>query len=313
MKQIDSKLEIRILRHENHLSEYPDNWRSCYCLGAIYAGNGNLGLARRYLEASLDLCGNIYAVLALIKLDVLQNRYLSGIHRFQKYNDIIRRKGIYIPRLQYLITSLYKRKGSLSYSRLIPVLAAHKLKLIDPDSSNEVLSLLKLMHSLETKDESPGFELLAAAYIKAPGINDNFRWLLIKRLSCTNPYILSDNNAASCFRNIPAGCTSDFANMIFSNALNKGSFHTIRRIFRQLEAASFSIKNQLLWKYVNYCTESDAFNDDVYNCCKRLLRAGWIDKTVAGAMLNVIRNGSVTPSEKELGLLSLYGYASYVK
>lgn len=305
-------IDIKTLKYENYITKHPKRVNGYYCLGCINIRIGDYNTARNYLSTALELNNShIPSILAFIRLDMIQKRYLSAASHYQKHHALLNENSDYITRVYSAVTSIYDENIHMSNMKLFSLFTLQKMKVFDKNKDNVVLKLIKAMSFIISKDRTTQSNLLYKEFVYEAGINDKLRWKFLQNLSINNPYILTDTDLASKFNSIPDGCTSEYCNIIFNCALSSDNRIKIQKIYKELESKSLIVSSSNLWKYVYWSTQINMLNSDVYNCCKRLIKTGWIDKVVASTMINIIRNAVVSPTEKELNILALYGYASY--
>ena len=62
-----------------------------------------------------------------------------------------------------------------------------------------------------------------------------------------------------------------------------------------------------MWKYVVWCRNESILDDHVRDYCKRLVKAGWVDRILLGTLADLRDKKGISLSSEENRYLELFG------
>jgi len=109
------------------------------------------------------------------------------------------------------------------------------------------------------------------------GLEDSFRWALIRRLSEFGEKLYYDANIARKFATVPdASCTDEYVDLISARRWIEKRWKNGRHL-SYCEKYNKNISPRLIWRYVKWSNENSFYDPSVYDCCKKLVDMdGWI-------------------------------------
>jgi hypothetical protein len=128
-------------------------------------------------------------------------------------------------------------------------------------------------------------------------------------LSKNNPDILKDEKIAALFSTIPESAMGNpYASFILKQFILLKDTDRINRAFAEFHKKHSSPDYKTMWQYIDFCRENNIWNSTVLNCCQKLIDCGWIDRTIAEAVIG-LKNKNITGYTRSMDrILSLYGY-----
>ncbi|GAE88890.1 tetratricopeptide repeat protein [Acetivibrio straminisolvens] len=235
-----NRIDIRISKYEKYVKKHPKKAYGYYCLGNLYMAAGKYKLAGKYFKKSLAVDGNyIFAVIGLIEAYVFGRKFMKAVNLFSKNRQKIIDKYVYRVKLVRAVSSFYSKaelfktetKDFLSMLYLKYTMQNIK-KLVNSEANNIVLKLILCMNYLNSGEKSFYIIQLFKTCIYWDGLEDTFRWALIKRLEEMGEKLYYDINIARKFSTIPdVNCTDEYVDLIFSSALDKGNGGKIADIY----------------------------------------------------------------------------------
>lgn len=302
-----TKIDISILKYKTYISKYPDKAYGYYCLGNLYFLSDNYKRAEDYYKRAL-LRNNryIHAVIGLIQLYVFRKKFFRAVNLYDRYNEAIQSKKIYVRKLAGTLSAVY-RTSIVETST--PLIVFNPLRrLLTGKKENLVTDLLLCIYYLSKRQRDPQAMVIFKKCIFMDNIDDNLRWDLLNILVRQDRSLSGNTEIASLFQTLPDNCTSEYANIILDSAFTNGSNMKIKNIYKVLNNYDRVISSSNLWKYIYWNRDRRNYDITVYNCCRRLLKIGWMDRLLAETLLNLKQLNIANPTAKESKLLNLYGY-----
>jgi hypothetical protein len=181
--------------------------------------------------------------------------------------------------------------------------------MFNADRDNPVVNLLLAMFFLKEGKENERAFILYNLCVNMKGIPDKLRWDLVKILSKNNPDILKDEKIAALFSTIPESAMGNpYASFILKQFILLKDTDRINRAFAEFHKKHSSPDYKTMWQYIDFCRENNIWNSTVLNCCQKLIDCGWIDRTIAEAVIG-LKNKNITGYTRSMDrILSLYGY-----
>jgi len=317
-KKLDkNKIDIRILKYEEYVKKHPKKAYGYYCLGNLHMMIGRYKLAEDYFKKSLAVDGNYtLSIIGMIEAYVFRRKFMKAVYLFSKNRQKIIDKYIYRVKLVRGVSSFYSKtvlfrtetKGLFSVFFLKYSMYYIK-KLVNSESNNIVLKLILCMYYLNSGEKSFYIVQLFKTCIYWDGLEDTFRWALIKQLSEMGEKLYYDINIARKFTTVPdANCSDEYVDMIFSSALDKGNSSWIAGIYDTAGKYNKNISPRLMWRYVQWSRENSFYDPSVYDCCKKLMKMGWMDNVIANTMLKFKEKNAVKLGNEAERALRLFGY-----
>lgn len=316
-RQDNNEIERRILKYEQYVKEHPKKAYGYYCLGRLHMMDGKYKLAEEYFKKSLAVDGNYtFSIIGLIEACVFRRKFLKAVYLFSKNRQKIIDKYIYRVKLVRGVSSFYSKSGFfrteakdfLSQLSLKNSIRSIK-KLVDSEANNIVLKLILCMYYLNFGEKSFYIIQLFKTCIYWDGLEDSFRWALIRHLSEFGEKLYYDANIARKFATVPdASCTDEYVDLIFSSALDREKGGRMADIYRTAKKYNKNISPRLIWRYVKWSNENSFYDPSVYDCCKKLVDMGWMDSVVADTMLKFRERNAVKLGDETERALRLFGY-----
>lgn len=313
------KIDIRVVKYEDYIKKHPQKAYGYYCLGNLHLMTNRYKLAEEYFQKSLAVDANhTLSVIGLIEAYVFRRKFLKAVYLFSKHRQRIIDKYIYRVRLVRGVSSFYSKadlfrigaKGLFSVLFMKYTMYYVK-KLVDSESNNIVLKLILCMYYLNSEEKSFYIIQLFKTCIYWDGLEDTFRWAMIKRLSQMGEKLYYDISIARKFTTIPdANCTDEYVDMIFSTALDSGNSGRITGVYGTAGKYNKNISPRLMWRYVQWSRENSFYDPTVYDCCKKLVKLGWMDNVLANTMLKFREKNAVKLGNEAERALRLFGYMS---
>lgn len=318
MQKKDSRVDIRIVKYKNYIKKHPQKPYGYYCLGQLNILASRYKDAEKYFAKALLLDNNYtYAKVGLIKALIYRKKVLKAVHLYNKYNDEINQKKVFVNKLVRGISSCWGKKeldgkkqglfSAIYFKYVVQVLN----NLFNSQIDNLVLNLVLCIYYLSREDKTDKALVVYNNCVKLDGLTDKMRWALVKALSTANPAIYKDSEIAGKFSKVPVpNCPSAYANKIFEVFLRQGKIKKAKAVFEDIENPDKVISQSNLWEYVNLCTKNSYYDISVYMCCSRLLKAGWINNVLAHALRKIKELNIVSDTKQEEKVLKLFGYLS---
>lgn len=313
------KNDIRVLKYEEYVKKHPKKAYGYYCLGRLHLMLENYKTAQEYFQKSLSINPeHTLSKISLTEVYVFRRKFLKAVSFFSKHRQDIIRKYIFRLKLVRGVSSFY-RKSDLFTMKSQGLIASLFLKytmyyaadMVKKESQNIVLKLLLSMHYLSTNERNPFVNQIFKTCVYWDGLDDLIRWELLKSLSETGEKLFYDVNIARKFSNIPVSdCSAEYANIIFGASLLNGSRKKIVGIYNSAGKFDIKLSPNMLWSYINWSKENLCYDNSVYDCCKRLVKTGWVDRLVAETMIKMREKKSVSFTDEDERVLKLYGYLS---
>lgn len=317
MKNKTKKIDIRILKYEEYVKKHPKKAYGYYCLGRLYLMTGKYKQAEEYFNKSLAKDSDyVLAKVGLIEVNVFKKKFLKAVYLFTKYRRDIIDKYVYRVKLVRGVSSFYRESdifraqgGGLFSMLLLNYSIYYIKKLVDKESSNIVLKLILCMYYLKTGEKSFFTIQLFKTCVYWDGLDDTLRWALIERLAELGDKLYYDVNIARKFSTIPdSKCSNEYVSMIFNTALKKGDKGKMVRVYETANKYNINISTKLLWQYIYWSNKNSFFDPSVYDCCKRLMKLGWMDKVIAHMLLKFKEKKAVRLGEETERALKVFGY-----
>ncbi|NLP15386.1 MAG: hypothetical protein GX383_13120 [Clostridium sp.] len=317
MKNKIKKIDIRILKYEEYVKKHPEKAYGYYCLGRLYLMTGQYKLAEEYFNKSLTKDSNyVLSKVGMIETSVFRKKFLKAVYLFTKYRRDIIDKYVYRVKLVRGVSSFYSKndlfrtQGGGLFSILFLNYSIYYIKkLVDKESSNIVLKLILCMYYLKTGEKSFYTIQLFKTCVYWDGLDDVLRWNLIERLAELGEKLFYDVDIARKFSTIPdSKCSNEYVSMIFNTALKKDDKAKIVRVYEAANKYNKSISANLLWGYVYWSKKNSFYDASVYDCCKRLMKLGWMDNVIAHMLLKFKEKKAVRLGSETEKALKLFGY-----
>jgi tetratricopeptide (TPR) repeat protein len=301
--------DIKLIKFKHYIARHPQKAFGYYCLAKLYMEWGSFGIPEELLKKAQSI-GRPFvpAIIGLIGVYANQGRFLKAAMLYDKNRHILESKEIYKSRTARAVTSIYDSQPALirrgKNIALLKLLTSFSRK-----EPNPVAALLIAMHGIAGGVRNEKALALYRMILNMKGITDNFRWHLLKTLARNKPSLYKSRDTASLFSGIPKGCSFEYADTIFSAILDSGNHTRIPRIFNELCKKNHPISPPNLWKLLVWSKgQSDLDDNMVFECCRHLIKAGWLDRIVAGAMIELHRYKGFNLTQKEASMLELFGY-----
>jgi tetratricopeptide (TPR) repeat protein len=310
------QLDIRIVKFQDLIGRKPDRPFGYYGLGVQYMLSGKPNMADRMFTQALNMKpGYMPAILGKLEILLMEKKLVSAVRFYQKNSDLFRRKKIYIIRAQRTTGSLYAGKFFYHYLKTIRSVFVFNetigalQRMFNADRDNPVVNLLLAMFFLKEDKENERAFILYNLCVNMEGIPDKLRWDLVKILSKNNPDILKDEKIAALFSSIPEGVLGNpYASFILKQFILLNDMDRIDRAITEFHNKNYSPDSKTMWQYIDFCRKNDIWNSTVFTCCQKLIEYGWIDRTVAEAVIE-LKNRKITEHTHSMDkILSLYGY-----
>ena len=317
MKNKTEKLDIRIIKYEQYIKANPQKAYGFYCLGRIYFTLEKYKTAENYFKKALSIDEDYTrAIIALIELYVYRKKFIKAVYLFSKYRQDINKNYIFRVKLVRGVSSYYSKsdffrtpstgflkklflKNTMRYAR----------DLVPKESSNIVLKIILSMYYLKTGENNIFVIQMFKTCVYWDGLDDHLRWELLKALSDSGNKLIYDMNIAKKFSSIPhQNCSDEYAGIILAASMLKGDIAKTSEIYNLANKYSKKLAPEIMWRYVFWCRENSFYDSSAYDCCKKLVKLGWMDKVIAQTFLALKDKNSVKLSKRDEQMLKLYGY-----
>lgn len=319
MKNNKKNIDIRILKYEEYIKKHPQKAYGYYCLGRLYLMKEKYKVAEEYFQKSLAIDGNYtLSKVALIETYVFRKKFLKAVYMFGKNRQEIIDKFIYRVKMVRGISSFYsksdlfKNKQKGLFNALFMKYTMHVAKeLAKKESHNIVLKLILCMYYINSSEKSLYIIQLFKTCVYWDGLDDTLRWTLVERLSELGEKLYYDINIARKFSTIPdSKCANEYVDLIFSSSLVKGDRGKLAGIYDTANKYKKSVSPSILWRYVYWSKENSFYDPTVYDCCKKLMKLGWMDKVIAETVLRFEEKNAVKLEDEAKKALKLFGYTA---
>ncbi|MGI6778933.1 MAG: tetratricopeptide repeat protein [Acetivibrionales bacterium] len=316
MAEKNSKVGLRILKYKNYIKKHPQKPYGYYCLGHLYITEGKYKTAEQFFSKALSLnSGYTLAKIGLIKCFICRGKILKAVRFYNANMEEINSKQIFIKKLIRNISSCWDNNLAFSHQGLFPsIILKYSIKALETlyksKPCNIVATLILCIYYLAKGDIEGKALSVYNSCVCMDAITDSMRWTLVKTLSTANPDIFENTAIAEKFSRLPEpNCPPLYANKIFEAALKyRGSMSKAKIIFESMEKPDKVISLLNLWEYTRQCSEASLYDVSVYRCCSILLKAGWVDKVLAGAVKSIKKMNIVHDLKQEERILHLFGY-----
>lgn len=312
-----NKTDIRLIKYEDYVRKHPKKAYGYYCLGKIHIMLSNYKAAEEYFQkALLQEKGHTLSKIGLIEAYVYRRKYLKAVNYFSRHREDINRKYVFRVRLVRAISSALKKSSMFSGKSEGPVADLimrytiyYAKGLVKKETSNIVLKLLLAMYYLRSDERNPFIHQLFKTCVYWEGLEDSLRWEFLKNLDRSGENLFYDINIARKFSSIPdTGCSSEYANIIFGTSLIEGKKDKITGMYNSASKFDIKLSPNMMWSYINWSMKNSFYDSSVYDCCRKLIKTGWIDKLIAETMIKLRNKNAVKLSQEDEKLLRLFGY-----
>lgn len=317
MKNKTGKIDIRIVKYEQYVKENPQKAYGFYCLGRLYFILGKHKTAENYFKKALLLDeGYTRAIIALIELYVYRKKFIKAVYLFSKHRQDINKNYIFRVKLVRGVSSFYSkddffRTGSIGFLKklFLKNTMRYAKDLVPKESSNIVLKIILCMYYLKTGENNIFVMQMFKTCVYWDGLDDHLRWGLLKALSDSGNNLVYDMYIARKFTSIPhSNCSDEYAGIILAASMLKGDVTKASEIYNLANKYNKKLAPEIMWRYVYWCEENSFYDNSVYDCCKKLIKLGWMDRVVARTLLVFKDKSNVKLSKRDEQILKLYGY-----
>lgn len=321
MKNKTEKIDIRIVKYEQYVKKNPNKAYGFYCLGRLYFSLGKYNTAENYFKKALSVDENYTrAIIALIELYVYRKKFIKAVYIFSKHRQDINKNYIFRVKLVRGVSSFYSksdffRTGSIGFlkSMFLKHTMRYARDLVPKESSNIVLKIILCMYYLKTGENNIFVTQMYKTCVYWDGLDDQLRWDILNNLSNSGNKLVYDMNIAKKFTSIPpSNCSDEYAGIILLASMLKGDVKKTSEIYNLANKYNKKLEPEIMWRYIYWCKENSFYDNSVYDCCKKLIKSGWIDKVVAQTLLIFRDKNNVKLSKRDKQILELYGYAESV-
>ncbi|TYQ16508.1 UNVERIFIED_CONTAM: hypothetical protein Cloal_3052 [Acetivibrio alkalicellulosi] len=317
MKSNLKKTDIRIIKYEEYVKKYPQKAYGFYCLGRLYLMLGQYKISEEYFIKSLSIDSQYtLAKIGLVESYIFRKKFMKAVYIFSKYRQDINNKYIFRVKLVRGVSSFYSKNNLFSsdsigfFSMIFLKYTMHYAKgLVKKESNNIVLKILLCMYYLKSGESNIFVTQMFKTCVYWDGLDDSLRWELLKALSDVGEKLIFDTNIAGKFLSIPnSSCSDEYVDMILGSSIIKGNKVKTCEIYNLANKFNKQISPNVLWRYLYWSRESSICDYTVYDCCKKLVRLGWMDKLVAETLLKIKDKKIVKLTKDDEHFLKLYGY-----
>lgn len=306
------KTDITLLKYKDYVTRHPNKALGYYGLARLYMDLDSLQVPEEFLKKALEKDpGFMRAEIALIELYMRQGRFLRAVRLYLKHRQEIEGSRLYRSLAANAVTKVFEtdRELVLGKRRILSLYILNTFThILDLKKGSPAALMILGMHSAAGRDKSSDALSIYKILLSREGLSDSFRWHMLKALARYGPSLYKDPHTASLFRHVPKECTSEYANVIFKSALDSFRLSRITSVYKDLDGGNHIIYPSNLWRYIEYKRSISDLDNTVRDCCRRLLRAGWMDKIVAATLIHFHerKNSRLSPEEEKLFVL--YGY-----
>ncbi|HBN85589.1 MAG TPA: hypothetical protein DDZ89_17300 [Clostridiales bacterium] len=312
-----SVIEIRKIKYNDYVDKHPDKPYGYYALGELELMSSSYDKAMNYFAKALQLDpyyerANIGYILCLLQ----EGKIMQAIRHFDKNGENIKQKRIL---MQDLVHGVCSDHPLTDPNVRIPV----DCKTVDltgklnrviwsyKRNRNIVTGILIALHFMSNPSKRHDFvkTIVYTDLVIQPGIVESLRWHMIRYLSDQQPDVCENRLIASLFQYIPINnMTPEYANTVFSVALTSQNKEQIRQIRQSADNAIIPITQDNLWHYIYLAHQNGSYDHSVMNDCLSLIRSGWVDSTVAGALKDMIALHMDGYTKQDLRTIQLFGF-----
>lgn len=304
--------EIKIIKLNDYISRHPEKSIGYYCLARFYMDLGRYDMAEGFLKEILSKnCKFAPGIIAVIENYVKQGRFLKAVSYYEKHRHMLESKNILRLRTARAVTSVFDTEREMLNRKtsILPLQLLHPVSgLFSKKGDNLVTVLLLAMHNANNKAANEKALMLYRKILNMKGLSDNLRWHLLKLLGSYDPSLFISTDTASLFTRVPEGCSAEYANVIFSSALESLNRIKIKRVFDSIVRLNLPVSPSNLWKYVAWCRNESILDESVRECCRQLVKAGWMDKILLGTLTELRDKRGISLSPEENRALELFNY-----
>lgn len=312
----NTRIDIRMVKYENYIKNNPHKPYGYYCMGKIQIYKGFYKKAESYFNNTLELDKNfVRAVIGLIEVYMYQGKHLKAVYLYNRYSNHIKNKNIYTVKLVRAVSSLYNaNKLNPSEKRIISRLVLNHIiksvyKILKRQPNNPVLNLILCMNFLYSHEKNKESYRIYMTCINMDGLDNNLRYSLVQILSRMGIDILHNDQIASKFSDIPSSeCKAEYVNRILKAAIKSGKINNAKKMLNSIGISEKSIPLSSLWMFIYWSREYSIYDKQVLQCCRKLLKSGWVDKLVAQTFFILKELSIARHTDNEDRILKLYGY-----
>lgn len=312
-----SVIEIRKIKYSDYVDKHPDKPYGYYALGELELMSSSYEKAMIYFTKALSLDpGFDRASIGYILCLIQENKLMQAIrHLYKNGKNILKKKILMQDLIHGLCSSLPLTDPDLN----IPM----DCKTVDltgmvgrviwhyKRKRNIVAGVMLALHFMSNPSRRyESFKvLLYSDLVIMPGIIESLRWNMVSDLAVHYPEVLQDRLIASMFRYIPSNdMTPEYANTVFSTALTGQKKDLVGQIRRSADYAMIPLTQDNKWHYVYTAYMNKTYDKSVMQDCVFLIRSGWIDPTVAGALKDMILLKMEGYTKRDLERIQLFGF-----
>jgi tetratricopeptide (TPR) repeat protein len=298
--------DVDLLKHESYIKNNPDSPTGYMSLAGLYMKYSLYKSARKtYMKAyhmdSRYLSGIIGASIA----DIMMGRHIRAIKSIEKIKQDLEEKSALRYKLIRGVSSLYETiktgKDFIANSR-IKRLSSPFIRNFSGINKNNPLYIYLICIGIAankfgkvSKDEDiKNFK----TFVYEKGLSPELRYRIINILSNTDPKIRKDTKLAKLFYKTSENMDTEYSNFVFGTVLDSFDYHHVKSIYKSMSNHGKPIENKNLWKFVYMSKNYACMDISTANSCVRLLKNGWIDKTIIDSMKKI--------NEKELSKYKLF-------
>lgn len=312
-----SIIEIRKIKYNDYVDKHPNKPYGYYALGELELMCSSYDTAMNYFIKALYTDEHYdRAKIGYILCLLHDGKIIQAIRYFDKKCKHFMHKKIL---LQDLIHGICSDRPLSNPDVRVPVNCKvvdlrgkmNRVLWIYKRNGNLIAGVLLALHFMNNRSKLYD-RIQTDLYqelVLQPGIVEPLRWHMLQRLSTKKPETLENSVIAAMFRYIPSNeMTQEYANTIFSEALKSKNKDRIKQCYQSAVDANIQITSENMWHYIFLAHKFGDYDDSIMKCCISLIRKGWIDTAVAGALNSMIILNMEGYTERDIEMIRLFGY-----
>lgn len=319
MKKDPESLNKYLTKYHNYVKQNPKKASGFYCLAMINMALGNYKDAQSNFEKTLSINSNhTLSKVGLIVVNIYRRKFVQAVNMYSQYRNEINGKKMYRRKLVRGVTEFYSRDSFFSHkSKDVSGPLFHKftiqpmLSMLSEEADNVVIILLLAMYYMAIDERSLDIMYILKDCVYLESVDDNMRWALLKAIANCGEKLYFDLDLASKFNSIPEpDCPEQYVKTIYDTALLGRNKYKVKNVISSMNKSGKKLTLNMAWKYVDWSWNVELCDLSVYECCKELIEAGWVDIVVLEMMNKLQSQNVITLTEEELRLMKLFGYCA---
>lgn len=255
------------------------------------------------------------SVLGIITAYACLTRYSQALKTYEQHKELFIGKSPYNTSFIELITPLLMKETSLlkknSRGHFSGILMAKRMKdtqnIYTSDPQNLLARILICYWYAVLGKRPKDTEVMMKDFLVLEGVDDEFRWKLLEKLSITDKQLLEDITIAGMFKRIPRYLDPAYINLLLFSDLSGNDLAQARENIEVQRMNGIEISDEVMWNYIDLSVTKDDIDDLTVSFAKRLFSKGWMDPAIAKVFRYAKDNLNMYNVNNELKALELFG------